>query len=382
MGRIRTCLNTPFINSIERNFKLFLFKCISVFFRKDDIHTISLENVRSILIVRQHNQLGDMLCAVPVFRALRQRFRDAHITLVASPVNHDVVLNNPYLDEIISYDKVSYFRSPKGFWRFCKKLREREYDLAIVPSTVAVSVTSDAIAYLSGARIRIGANSIDGRKNPSGFLFNVRVDLDWRNQSLKHQTERNLDIVRPFSIDTGDLSPVIRLTDEERKFADEFIEKNIGDKMTVIGIHPGAGKESNRWSAERFAQLADKLAQKFNALILVSQGPVDDLLVAAMIEELSCQYVVLKPIREVAAVISKLSLFVTNDTGIMHVAAAMNTPVLSLFGPTDPLQWAPVGRRNKYILGRCENVNSITVDKVYRIAVDMIKSSRELDLSE
>jgi ADP-heptose:LPS heptosyltransferase len=382
VGRIRTCLSTPFIESIERHFKLFLFKCISVFFRKDDIHTITLENVRSILIVRQHNQLGDMLCAVPVFRALRQRFRDAHITLVASPANYEVVLNNPYLDEIVNYDKVSYFRSLKGFWRFCKKLREREYDLAIVPATVAVSVTSDAIAYLSGARIRIGANSIDGKKNPSGFLFNARVDLDWRNQSLKHQTERNLDIVRPFGIDTGDLSPVIRLTDEERKFADEFIDKNIGDRMTVIGFHPGAGKESNRWSAERFAQLADKLAQKFNALILVSQGPVDDELVAAMIEKLACQYVVLKPIREVAAVINKLSLFVTNDTGIMHVAAAMNTPVLSLFGPTDPLQWAPVGRRNKYVLGRCENVNSITVDKVYRIAVDMIKSSRELDLSE
>jgi len=379
VGRIQTFLYAPFIKSIEHGFKIFLFRCIGVLFRKKDIRNVTLDNVTNILIVRQHNQLGDMLCAVPVFRALRQRFPDAHITLVASPVNYQVVLNNPYLDELINYDKVNYFKSPRGFWKFYKKLQEREYDLAIVPATVSVSVTSDAIAYLSGARIRIGANSIDGKKNPSGFLFNVRVDLDWRNQSLKHQTERNLDIVRPFGIDTDDLSLVIGLTDDEKRFADEFIEKNIGDKITVIGFHPGAGKESNRWSAERFAELADKLARKFNALILVTQGPMDDNPVGAMTQKLSYQYVVLKreSIREVAAVIDKLSLFVTNDTGIMHVAAAMKTPVLSLFGPTDPLQWAPLGKRNRYILGKDGNINSITVDKVFRIAVDMIKSSAE-----
>jgi heptosyltransferase-2 len=374
------------VNNIEHFSKALLFKLLGIFTRGGQIEGPALlDEIKNILIVRQHNQLGDMLCAVPLIRALRQRFPLAFISLVASPVNYPVVLRNPYLDEVINYDKITFFKTIFGFWRLCKILRSRRYELAIVPATVSVSVTSDVIAYLSRARIRIGARSLDGKKNITGFLFNAGVDLDWRAHPLRHQINRNLDIVRPFGITTTDLRVVIEPTDEEKEFADKFIELNIGEKVTAVGLHPGAGKEMNRWSPDKFAELADRLAGKFSALVVVSQGPIDEEPVKAMTSRLKCGYTVLKAesIRAEAAVIDKLSLFITNDTGMMHVAGATRTPVLSLFGPTDPLQWAPLGCWNKFIVGEHGNIDSIPVEKVYRIAVGMIRSYRDtLDYSE
>jgi heptosyltransferase-2 len=363
-----------FLSLIERGLKRLLLAVLRIFFSRKDASSVSFHHVHSILIIRQHNQLGDMLCAVPVFRALRERFPSATISLIASPDNYDVVFCNPYLNEVINYDKTRYVKSLRELYRFYRTLRKRKYDLALVPATVSTSVTSDAMAWLSGAPLRIGAESIDGKKNPSGFFFNIRVALDWRQQPLKHQTERNLDLVRAVGMNTRNLSLTIGLSGSERAFAREFLRQQVLEDSIAIGIHPGAGKPPNRWATEKFAALVNKLAEQFNALIVVTYGPMDDEPIADMLRHVNHPHVVLQRIniREVAAVIDELSLFITNDTGIMHVAAATRTSVLSIFGPTDPLQWAPQGKRNKFLLGKNGDINSISVEKVFRVAARML----------
>ena len=105
---------------------------------------------------------------------------------MASPVNIEVMEHNRYVSEVINYDKANFLG--RGWiklgttWTFIRKLRAGKYDVAIVPSTVSTSFTSDLLTFLSGARTRIGAGSIDGRENPSGFFFNVPIDLDWREE--------------------------------------------------------------------------------------------------------------------------------------------------------------------------------------------------------
>ncbi len=334
---------------------------------------------KRILVVRQHDQLGDMLCVVPLLRGLRKRYPDAYITLMTSPVNHDVMLNNPYVDRIIRYDKKEFlgrFRVKGGkFISFVKNLRREKFEMAIVPSTVSTSATSDLVAYLSGAVYRIGAGEINGVGNPSGIFFNFPVNLRWDESGHRHQTLRNLDIAHGLWLNVTDLSSKIRLKEDESTGAKAFLTEKHLTPGAFVSFHPGAGKPSNRWEAERFAEVATRLYAEFGIAIAVTRGSMDDEPVATMQSRLSIPYQLIenKSIRQVAAILSLARLVVSNDTGIMHVAAAVGTPVLSLFGPTDPEQWAPIGTKHRYIVGKDGNMGSISVEEVVELAKEMLR---------
>jgi ADP-heptose:LPS heptosyltransferase len=375
LSAFQEILNRLHARRLEKYLKHALSALLGLFLPRGRVTEVPLDSIRNILVIRQHNELGDMLCAVPPLRALRQRFPGAFIGLVASPVNYEVMLHHPFVDEVILYDKLRFFRAPTRIFAFLRKLKERQYDLAIVPSTVSMSFTSDAMAYLCGARYRIGAGSLNGIENIASHFFNLPVAAGWTSDTPIHQTERNLDFVRCIGIDTDDLSVVIQLTDEERKTAESFLRPHLGGGQIAIGFHPGAGKPRNRWPAERFAHLANRLASEAGALIVITAGPMDDDPVGRMTKILGSSYVLVKDksIREVAAIIDRLSLYVTNDTGVMHVAGATSTRVLSLFGPSDPYQWAPKSQRHRFLLSQNREMNSMTEEEAYAAAIEMLR---------
>lgn len=325
------------------------------------------KNIRNILVIRQHDQLGDMLCAIPLLRALRTRFPRSYITLVTSPVNHEIMCNHPYLDHVLNYDKKRFLKSPAQFLKFVRTLRRGGFDLAIVPATVSVSATSDILALTSSAGIRVGPASLQGQDNPTSFCFTTKIALDWKSSARTHQTRRDLDVIAPLGITTEDLSCVIGLTAEEREEARSFLASMRAKHPIMIGFHPGAGKIANRWDAEKFASIANRVGQEHNAGIIITAGPMDDEPVQRMKRGVRCAYQLVhnQPLRKVAAIIDQLDLYVTNDTGVMHVAAGVSANVLALFGPTDPLEWAPVGQKNRYIAGRDGRINSISEEEVF-----------------
>jgi heptosyltransferase-2 len=324
-----------------------------------------------------------MLCVVPLLRALRAKFPSSEIDLVASPVNFEVMHGNRFVSNVLNFDKREIlFRGrlhPGKFRELVTSLRRREYDLALVPSTVSTSFTSDFLAYLSGAPMRIGVGSIDGKENPSSYFFNAPVDLAWSAVPHRHQTLRNLDLVRDLEVRTGDLSLELTLNPIELIQGKLFYDRNLGQGIIGIGYHPGAGKVPNRWPAERFASVANVLSDEFSAMAFVTAGSMDDKPLEGMEKGLNVPHYVLRnqPIRLVASILKNLHLVITNDTGIMHVAAAAGTPVLSLFGPTDPEQWAPIGTRHRYIYGGGGRIDSITVEEVLRYAREMLRESGE-----
>jgi heptosyltransferase-2 len=214
------------------------------------------------------------------------------------------------------------------------------------------------------------------------FLLNIKSDFQWDKLRL-HQTERNLDIVRQINCDlTLEEKKNLRigLTEEEKKFADDFIKINLPDKnKKIIAFQPGAGKVANRWSIENFIELISLLHKKYNPYILINSGPIDKEItdeVTKRLSKLGIQDIVLyNPIREVGAILAKSDLFITNDTGTMHVAAMVNTKVIALFGPTNAFEWAPRFENGTYIQSKSENINDITVKEVFEKVCDILDNN-------
>jgi heptosyltransferase-2 len=339
---------------------------------------VEIARVRSILIVRQHNQLGDMLCAVPLLRALRSRCPEAHIFLMTSPVNHEIMLHHRLLDGVVNFDKREYLsgrRFKVGALRdFIRDLREHAFDLAIVPATVSVSFTSDLLSYLSGARWRIGPGNLEGKKNLGAFLYTNPVNLDWSESPDRHQTLRNIDICSDLGLETPDLGLELTLLPREAEEGRSEVAALRMGAPWVVAVHPGAGKIPNRWPSDSFAQLIRWLHLSMQCRVVIIKGPMDDEPIKELAKGLDVPTYLLenRGIRNIASILASVDILVSNDTGIMHVGAAVGIPVLSLFGPTNPRQWAPLGPKNRYL--RCSSgvTADIKVEDVIRAVRAML----------
>jgi ADP-heptose:LPS heptosyltransferase len=363
---------------LERTLKHLLSLALRALLPRGVVPIPERAQVHRVLVIRQHNQLGDMLCAVPLLRALRTAYPAATITLVASPVNADVMRGGRYIDSLVVYDKTSFVGGgrihPLRLFTFIGGLRREKFDIALVPMTVSVSFTSCLLAFLSGARIRIGAGRIDGKENPSAAFLTRPIDLDWRNDPHRHQTLRNLDTARELALPEVDLGSEITLTREESEKGSKWVARELTGWPSAVGFHPGAGKIPNRWPPDRFAHVANEVSSRLHARVFVTKGPMDEEPVAEMMGRLLKPPVVVanKPIREVAAILARMDLVISNDTGIMHVAAAVGVPVLSLFGPTEPRQWAPPGAGHMFLwAGR--DIREITTEEVLTCALELLK---------
>jgi len=373
--------DVPSLRRVERFLKTLVLSVLRGIFRLRRVSPFDPARFSRILVIRQHNQLGDMLCVTPLLRALRARYPGAFLALLTSPVNHEVMLHHAALDTVINFDKRD-FLSGKTFhlvalWRFVRSLRARSFDLVLVPATVSTSTTSDVLAYLTGARTRIGAGSINGKPNPSAFLYTHERHLSWPDGQPRHQTERNMDVADLLMLPPLDRSLDLTLTPEERSTGLTRLRELTDNVRPVIAYHVGAGKPPNRWPADKFAMLINLLGKEFEAAALLISGPMDEGPVSDVMGRLSVRHYLLEKqeIRIVASCLASADLLVSNDTGIMHVGAASGVPVLSLFGPTDPRQWAPCGTCHRYIQSRSGDISSIAVEEVAEKARGMLRSA-------
>lgn len=297
-----------------------------------------------ILVVRQHNQMGDMLCATPVFRALRETYPDARIGLVTAPVNGDVVRNNPHLDRIFTFDQ-KMWRNPVRLSGFLREIRDFQPDLAFVLASVSFSMTSAAIALASAAPLVVGADS-----EPFGFDFSRRVFslvMPASPRLDRHAIPHSLAPLQAVGITTRDLSPVMVPSDRE-KAAAEAILAGLSLAPGYWALHPGAGKRQNIWPTGNFARLARRAVEQGHR-VLVLHGPADREVLADledMLGDESGRRILSAPSCSIgvgAALLARADRFLCNDTGVMHLAGAVGVPTVALFGPTDPGLWKPPG---------------------------------------
>ncbi len=296
-----------------------------------------------ILIVRQHNQMGDMVCATPCFRAIRETWPRARTALVTAPVNREVVAHNPHLDQLMLFEQ-RLWRQPAALAAWLRALRAFRADLAIVLNSVSFSATSGFLALWSGARWVIGG---DGEAFGSEVSRAYSLRLPASPVLDRHAVRHGLAPLEAVGITTSDRSTVL-----VPSAADQAAAAQLAARLLPPGpfwaMHPGAGKAQNCWPAERFADLARRAARTQHP-VLVLHGPADAAALARFSQALGepapgSSPVVVGPrltIGAGAALLARAERFLCNDTGVMHVAGALGVPTLALFGPTDPELWKP-----------------------------------------
>ncbi len=302
---------------------------------------------RRILVVRQHNQMGDMVCATPCFRALHQAWPQAEIALVTAPVNRQVVAHHPHLHRVFLFEQ-RLWRRPLALRAFLDGIRAWDAELAVVLNSVSFSATSAFLALWSPARWVIGGDSAPFGSDVAR-AYSLRLpaspELD------RHSVEHSLAPLQAVGITTDDLSTVVVPSPDQQAAAAELAARLL-PPGPFWALHPGAGKRQNVWPGERFAAVAARAAAAGHP-VLVLHGPADAAALDAMRAALpprtdGAAPVVVAPPLDVgtaAALLARAERFLCNDTGVMHVAGALEVPTVALFGPTDPGLWKPPSPR-------------------------------------
>ena len=297
-----------------------------------------LENVNRVL-VRTPNWLGDAVMALPAVAAIEKAYPRASLTLLAHRRVSGLYELGKRRGEVIAYDPQGIHRGVKGTARLVRDLRKRHYDLAVVFPN---SFSSAWMAFLARAKHRVGYIG-EGR----GRLLTIRVRLR-KDHRQRHLSEGYLDLIRALGIGYDAVVPKIVLSPDIKKEGERFLrERGVLPGMKLIGFGPGATYgEAKRWNPERFAEVGERLTAKGYWLVLLGvkeeYGLCED--VRQKIGKGAVNLAGETDLRQLAGVLSQCVALVSNDTGLMHLAAALGLPVVALFGSTSPEWTRPLGR--------------------------------------
>ena len=308
-------------------------------------HSISPEGVDKIL-VRSTNWVGDTVMMLPSLVAVRKAFPRAQITVLANPWVVPLLKDHPGVDRTMIIDKGEGLLSTcKELARIISELRREQFDLAVLFQN---AFEAAFLASLGGVRYRVGYNS-DGR----GFLLTHKVKRD-RSILLAHQVEYFLGIMEAMGWQVEGREPRVYLNDEDATSATALLfAEGIDENHIVLGINPGAAYGSaKRWPADRFAAIGDLASKRWSAKVVLF-GSFSERDIAAQVSKLMhtdpVNFCGKTTLGEAMALIRRCNLFVTNDSGLMHIAAAFDTPLVAVFGPTDHVRTRPVGRNTRII---------------------------------
>jgi heptosyltransferase II len=312
------------------------------------VNRMGIINPRKILI-RGTNWVGDAVMSVPAMKEIRRIFPDAHISLLVRPWVCDVYGAVEFVDEILEYDKQGIHRGLSGFRRLIAELKNRQFDLAILLQN---AFEAAFIAWCARIPRRIGY-ACDGRS----ILLTDACPID-PMVSRMHQVYYYLDILSLLGLPLQDRrentehipSIAIGVRDTDRQAAKEILRaKGIEEGNIIVGINPGAFYgEAKRWFADRYAETADVLAGRHGARIVLFGSPTDRAVVEQVAARMKHPAVILAgqtTLGQLMGLLKECSLLITNDSGPMHLAAALDVPQLALFGSTSEIATGPLNRQ-------------------------------------
>ncbi len=282
------------------------------------------------IVVARYRFIGDTLLTVPFLRALRHQNPEAEIHLLIGQDGYPLMRECPYIDQAIAFEPRKL-----GFWKATKQIQQQHYDCAYV---LKRSFSSALMMRLAGIPDRIGFDT-----EHRGFLLTRRVPY---REKTQHEAQCFLDLLPQTPRETPDLHLETWLPDSVLESAKGFLQETTG---AHIALHVTSDQLAKTWPIRHFQALAEMLVSEYNASLyclgIASEWDVGEDFRQGVSDAVKAQTVNLcgkTDLLESLALLKHLDLVVANDSGLVHMAAAVNTPLVALFGPMDPNQWRPL----------------------------------------
>jgi heptosyltransferase III len=292
---------------------------------------LDTQAIRSILIIKLR-AVGDVLLSTVVTPSLRRSFPDARIDFLTEPPSLDILRGNPSLDETLVFDAATM----SGL-ALIRMVRKRHYDLVI---DLFGNPRTALVTRLSGAPFRVGF-----RFRQRAYAYNILVEP---RGGLVHNTQFNLDALEAIGVPVVDRALQFYYSEADEEYVRSFASGHLAMGDLVIGINTGGGWYTKRWGLAQYAALADRLIMELSARILLLWGP-GQRVEAERLQGLMIRAATIPPattLKQLGALLRRCSIVVSNDSGPMHLAAAVGTPVLGIFGPTNPVLQGPYEGQN------------------------------------
>jgi lipopolysaccharide heptosyltransferase II len=354
---------------------------------------------RSIVVIKPCC-LGDLLMTTPLLEVLCRNYPQANITYVAGTWSKVIAEHQPTVNAVIDCGSVGIpgRYSLKEYFKLALVLRRRRFDLAFVLDR---SPMLTLLPWLAGIPRRVGPDSL-GR----GFSLTDRVHVSTSPQDLQHQVDIYLSLAAALDLTIGHPRMHFAPTEEERSAVRQ-------DSLMQIAVFPGGGSNpgmaltAKRWPLERYRELVGRLVRELNARVLLIGGPDDANLTRALMDGLAVPEGAVidlagkTSIGELAAQLAACSLFIGNDSSPMHLAAAVGTPIIAIFGPTSPQEYGPYPLNDPrhialwrhptgqpcFFLGKmrtctdCTCMQSVTLDDVWSAVQRLIPSTQDQEVT-
>ncbi|MGI9168161.1 MAG: glycosyltransferase family 9 protein [Pyrinomonadaceae bacterium] len=318
------------------------------------------------ILVIDFGQLGDVVLSLPALRAIRERFPRAKITVAAGKPGAEIVNLSGYADSTLVVDRVALrdglkILSLAKMIRLVKDVRRAQFDFVIDLHSLS---ETNLLGYLSGAPKRLYSRR-PGRSLNYLAKFDPPPPVEDNNPN-KHLVDRYLEVLLPLRISNAARVPTLRTRSEDDATVERLLQKEKAAAGTpLVGLYPGAGHPSRRWPLPRFGELADRLVRNDNVRVIVFTGPEERQMLKEIRVSFPRSVIVFDKltIPQLAAALARLSVLVSNDTGPMHIAAAVGATTVVLLDQRAPNVFLPLGEQHRLI--RSHTIKELPAEKVY-----------------
>ena len=353
------------LKKVEKSGKNLLIWLVSLFVKPEklDREKIDFSKVRKILLVRQDRRLGNLVLTLPVVSAIRKKFPQIHIGYLADEKFAEVLEMCPEIDEVFVLKRSSFW-NPFKFRSLVRKIRKSNFDLAVdLSDENNFSLSNAFLTYLSRSPIRVGYEKAQNK----GFL-NLEVPIIHKE---RHVVERHLDLLRFLAGEVPTPEFNLKIDSQNKSRAENYLtSKKVLQNDFLIGIHIG-GRGKKRWEIENFAEVINWLTKE-NYKIIIFWGKVEEKLLPDLRSKSNDKIIIsdLLTMPKLAAVIKRCNLFISSDTGPMHLAMALKVPTLAIFADSDANKYGPKEELHRIVSGE------VSLEKVKASLKEMLDVSQ------